>query len=116
MPGGLMNNRQTGEGQMQGNRTRAKLLLGTIIAAVGISDPAFAQAGDGASGDIIVTARRSEERLQDVPISITVYNQEQISNRNIVTSTDLATYTPSLSVNQRYGAEKSSFSIRGFNQ
>ena len=29
---------------------------------------------------------------------------------------DLATYTPSLSVNQRYGAEKSAFAIRGFNQ
>ena len=29
-----------------------------------------------ASGDIIVTARRSEERLQDVPISITVLDQD----------------------------------------
>ena len=66
--------------------------------------------------EIIVTARRVAERLQDVPISITVYNQEQLSNRNIVVATDLATYTPSLSVNQRFGAEKATFAIRGFNQ
>ncbi|MEW9856692.1 TonB-dependent receptor domain-containing protein [Novosphingobium sp. M1R2S20] len=68
------------------------------------------------AGDIIVTARRSEERLQDVPISITVFTQEQINNRNIVNTADLAAYTPSLSVNSRFGAEKASFAIRGFVQ
>lgn len=65
---------------------------------------------------IIVTARRVEESLQDVPISMTVLSPEQITNRNIVIASDLATYTPSLSVNQRFGAEKASFAIRGFNQ
>ena len=65
---------------------------------------------------IVVTARRVEERLQDVPISITVYNQAQLANRNIVSSTDLATYTPSLAVNSRFGPDKSSFAIRGFSQ
>ena len=68
------------------------------------------------ANEIVVTARRSEERLQDVPISITVYNPEQLANRNIVNSTDLATYTPSLAVNGRFGPEKASFSIRGFSQ
>jgi iron complex outermembrane receptor protein len=66
--------------------------------------------------EIIVTARRTEERLQDVPISITVFNQEQLSNRNIYNAGDLATYTPSLSTNSRFGPEKSSFAIRGFTQ
>jgi iron complex outermembrane receptor protein len=65
---------------------------------------------------VVVTARRVEERLQDVPISITVYNQEQLTNRNIVNSVDLAAYTPSLAVNSRYGSDKSSFAIRGFSQ
>ena len=52
--------------------------------------PALAQsaqgADDGTGADIVVTARRMEEKLQDVPISITVYNQEQLANRNIVNS------------------------------
>src|ERR1043166_6780840 len=55
--------------------------------------------------DVIVTARRMEERLQDVPISITVFNSEQLANNNITSAKDLATYTPSLSTNNRYGAD-----------
>jgi len=65
---------------------------------------------------IIVTARRTDERLQDVPISITVYNQAQLDNRNITNAGDLGAYTPSLSTNGRFGAENTSFAIRGFTQ
>src|ERR1043165_5340476 len=79
--------------------------------------PAYAQeAVESASNDIVVTARRVEERLQDVPISITVYDQEQLAARNIVNSTDLAPYTPSLAANSRFGTEKASFAIRSFTQ
>ena len=66
--------------------------------------------------EIIVTARRFEERLQDVPISITVFNQEQLTSRNIVNSQDLALYTPSLSANNNFGSQNASFAIRGFVQ
>jgi iron complex outermembrane receptor protein len=68
------------------------------------------------AADIIVTARRVEERLQDVPISISVFNQQQLTNRNVTNSADLANYTPSLSANSNFGAENSSFAIRGFVQ
>ncbi|MET0239428.1 MAG: TonB-dependent receptor [Sphingobium sp.] len=66
--------------------------------------------------DIVVTARRVEERLQDVPISITVFNQQQLTNRNIVSAGDLSTYTPSLTTNSRFGSESTSFALRGFTQ
>lgn len=81
--------------------------------AFAVAMPVYAQEG---TGDIVVTARRTEERLQDVPISITVYNDEQIANRNIVSGADLATYTPSLSANSRFGSETATFAIRGFVQ
>jgi iron complex outermembrane receptor protein len=82
-----------------------------------LTSPALAQqAADATGSDIVVTARRVEERLQDVPISITVYNQQQLASRNIVNSADLATYTPSLTVNSRYGPDKPAFAIRGFSQ
>jgi iron complex outermembrane receptor protein len=101
-----------------------------VAAALGLSvvAPTFAQNAQSASAgaqvptqgvelsEIIVTARRVEERLQDVPISITVFNQEQLTNRNVVNSTDLAAFTPSLSANTNFGAENSSFAIRGFVQ
>ncbi|WP_395395567.1 TonB-dependent receptor [Novosphingobium sp. BL-8A] len=89
---------------------RAMLLAGT---ALGFAAPALAQEN---ADEIVVTARRVEERLQDVPISITVYNQDQLSNRNVVSGADLATYTPSLSSNARYGGETATFAIRGFTQ
>ena len=108
--------------QILAARTIRALLLGCSALASGvIARPVQAQAPSGAApsvtaGDIIVTARRTEERLQDVPASLTVYSQADLTKRNIAVATDLATYTPSLSVNQRYGPEKASFSIRGFNQ
>lgn len=82
------------------------------------NNPAQSQADaeTGNGGDIVVTARRSEERLQDVPISITVFNQEQLNNRNVATANDLATYTPSLSSNSRFGSDTATFAIRGFVQ
>ncbi|MDE8651993.1 TonB-dependent receptor [Novosphingobium album (ex Liu et al. 2023)] len=101
---------------------KAALAAGTALAfGFGMGAPAFAQAPqDGeqhaAGADIIVTARRVEERLQDVPISITVFNQEQLSSRDVVNASDLATFTPSLSTNSNFGQENSSFAIRGFVQ
>jgi len=97
---------------------KAGLLLGTVFTGAVGAGPALAQdsSGASASSDIIVTARRVEERLQDVPISITVFDQQQLTKRNIAVAADLAVYTPSLSINQRYGPEKSAFNIRGFNQ
>jgi iron complex outermembrane receptor protein len=91
-------------------------------AALAFATPAVAQdkaaAPSGASdaADIIVTARRIEERLQDVPISISVFNREQLAQRNITAGTDLATYTPSLSVSNQYGPDRAAYAIRGFVQ
>ncbi|HMP57307.1 MAG TPA: TonB-dependent receptor, partial [Novosphingobium sp.] len=96
-------------------RLRLAALVSTALVAFA-AQPVLAQAALDDETDIIVTARRFEERLQDVPISITVLSQEQLAARNITNSTELATYTPSLTVNSRYGPDKSSFAIRGFSQ
>ncbi|WP_232494524.1 TonB-dependent receptor [Novosphingobium kaempferiae] len=71
---------------------------------------------EGNAGDIIVTARRVEERLQDVPISMTVFNQTQITERNVVKAEDLARFTPSLAANSNFGSDNSTFAVRGFVQ
>jgi iron complex outermembrane recepter protein len=89
------------------------LLLGITALSVVPIGPVFAEEE---INEIIVTARRMEERLQDVPISITVFNQQQIEARNVVNPQDLATYVPSLSANTNFGSENSSFAIRGFVQ
>lgn len=66
--------------------------------------------------EVIVTAQRREESLQDVPMSITVLDAKALSNANITNASDLANYTPSMSTNQRFGADNATFSIRGFTQ
>jgi iron complex outermembrane receptor protein len=81
--------------------------------------PAWAQnseASTNSSNDIIVTAQRVEQRLQDVPISISVFNQAELTAKNVSNLKDLAQYTPGLAVNNRYGADNTTFTIRGFYQ
>jgi iron complex outermembrane recepter protein len=108
------------------NNTVLKTMLGAMSALVLQGAGSFVQANaadqttsagsDNGLSEIIVTARRVEERLQDVPISITVFNQQQLTNRNIVNAQDLAAYTPSLQANNNFGNANSTFAIRGFVQ
>lgn len=94
-------------------------LLAAIF-ATGISFYSIAQEGNGIDKtagqleEVMVTAQRRVESAQDVAISITVFDQEQISKANMTNSYDIATYTPSLSTNTRFGPENATFSIRGF--
>lgn len=79
--------------------------------------PAMAQSVErDSANDIIVTAQRVEQRLQDVPVSISVYNQDTLDNNNVSNIKDIAAFTPGLQVNNRYGADSTNFSIRGFTQ
>jgi iron complex outermembrane receptor protein len=89
-----------------------------LVLALGSARAAEVSAAGSDSGltEIIVTARRTEENLQDVPISITVFNQQQLENRNIINASDLARYVPSLSTNLDFGADNSTFALRGFVQ
>ena len=102
-----------------GNRLRTILNASVAIASLIAAPQALAQEADadgGVSNDIIVRARRIDERAQDVPISITVLSPEQLSKFNIVNSEDLAKYVPGLAANTRYSPEQSTFTIRGFTQ
>lgn len=107
---------------MEKTSIRRMLKVGSALPVLLFALPAAAQEASNAdasgvdANDIIVTARRSEERLQDVPISITVLSQDTLTKRNIYNASDLGTYVPSLSTNTNFGPEKSSFAIRGFTQ
>lgn len=102
---------------------RAKHALSTGLAVCSItlavaSPPAFAQKKTKASvlEEVIVTAQRREQNAQEVSISVTVFDQEQINNANMVNTADLALYTPSLSVKSLFGPENAAFNIRGFSK
>jgi len=104
---------------------KAVVMAGAVI-GVGVTTSALAQLASGGASttadqaasldEVVVTARRTEERLQDVPISITVFNQDQLDKHNVLNGEDLAKYTPSLSVSDPLGPNNVSFAIRGFAQ
>ncbi|KPM12691.1 TonB-dependent receptor [Citromicrobium sp. JL31] len=109
---------------------RAGLLAGTGFAAF-IAAPAMAQ--DASAEDampyseeapadpdlnvITVTARRREERLIDVPISVTSFSGEQLEQRGAVDITDIGNYTPNvtLEASRATNSTLSAF-IRGIGQ
>ncbi|HVI05269.1 MAG TPA: TonB-dependent receptor plug domain-containing protein, partial [Sphingomicrobium sp.] len=95
------------------------VLAATPVAAQQVSQtPAGSSvSGIGQLQEVLVTARRREERLQSVPIAITAYSGEQLRTRNIDSQSDLAINTPSL-VNNASGfpselGGSQSFAIRG---
>lgn len=56
------------------------LTIATLLLSTALSAPAFAETTD----EIIVTARKTEERLNDVPVSVRVVDEEEIRKSNIL--------------------------------
>ena len=62
-------------------------------------DQAQAAAADSASdGEILVTARHREEKLQDVPVAVIALSGNALAERAISTVSDLTKTTPGLNV------------------
>jgi len=86
---------------------RVSLALCATAAIVGLtagSGPARAQtdqpqaaAGRGGLEEIVVTARRREERVQTVPLAITAFSQADVEEKHITQISDLMKNVPSLS-------------------
>ena len=75
---------------------------------------AATQDDSGADGDIIVTATKREQTLQDVPISVSVTSQATIDRAQIRDLIDLQSVVPSLKVAQLNAVGQTNFIIRGF--
>ena len=99
---------------------RAILLVGASLAAVSmIPTVAMAQATPTAAtdqpADIVVTAQRREQRLQDVGIAITALPGTELRQLNIANATDLTRAVPTLKMNA-YSSAQVVFNIRGVSQ
>jgi iron complex outermembrane receptor protein len=91
-----------------------------VLAAAGFAAPAAAQdtapvAEDSGLGDIVVTAQRREESLQDVPVAVSVLSGDTLG---AITSTGsdvraLAGRVPSLNIESSFGRTFPRFYIRG---
>jgi iron complex outermembrane receptor protein len=82
--------------------------------------PAFAQAADQATAstgsgleEIVVTARRREERLQTVPIAVTAFTGAQLAEQQVTDGADLQRSIPSLNFNTDVFRLGGQFALRG---
>ena len=71
-----------------------------------------ATAGD-VLGDIVVTARRRKELLQDVPQAVSVITPAELKTQLVTNQNDLQSKIPSLSVAGRYGTTGGTYALRG---
>ncbi|MDP9011426.1 MAG: TonB-dependent receptor, partial [Pseudomonadota bacterium] len=88
-------------------------LMTTLCCAVlltGASIPSFA--AEEALGEIVVTAQRRSERLQNVPAAITALSGDSLNALHLQGNADLASQVPSLSFDV-LGPGESTLAIRG---
>jgi iron complex outermembrane recepter protein len=98
------------------------VLTSALAAALACAAPAIAQSVETPPDEqevstldtVVVTARRREENLQEVPLSVTAYSPEALAEKRISDRTDLANFTPSLlSITGGYPKEFAYFALRG---
>ncbi|NCU10923.1 MAG: TonB-dependent receptor, partial [Sphingomonadaceae bacterium] len=98
---------------------RASLVASAFVGLAAM--PAYAQDADAAaeadSGEIIVTARRREESLIDVPVAITALSGDQLANSGAIDITALAEQVPNVTLEASRGTNSTlSAFIRGVGQ
>ena len=63
--------------------------------------------------EVVVTATRRSENLQDVPMSVTAIGAAQLQSRGITQTSDLQEAVPNLKISSQYGDTQPNFSLRG---
>lgn len=110
----------------------ARILMAPLYVGIGASAmPVFAQTSapnvqvepepeakaEGAAPAIVVTARRREERLQDVPLAVTALSGDSLAQANIVSVADLPQKVPGLTIQpSAFGSNVLQVAIRGQRQ
>jgi iron complex outermembrane receptor protein len=103
-------------------RARPALLAGVALELLfGIANaraqaaPAAAAAEQGATlGEIVVTAQKREQNLQDVPVAVTALSQSALQANRVVNVMDLSGLAPGLLARTNAGSLGSpSYSMRG---
>ena len=98
---------------------RGKLTLLAGVCAGAIAFPAYAQTTAAADAEapsdgteIIVTAQRTNQKLQDVPIAISAFNSEALERQQIKNTSDLQLTLPNVTFTKG-NFTGASFTIRG---
>lgn len=89
------------------------LLTGAFAGASAMAEQAANEGGDGIIEEIVVTAQKRSENLQEVPISITALTSADIDTHRFRDPGDLSAQTPNMSTSTVQGAGTPVFGLRG---
>lgn len=99
---------------------RRNLLIAASVSAL-VAAPVHAQEAtaedetnsEGGLGEIIVTAQKRSQNLQDVPSAISAFSSEDLASRGVSKTSDLMGSLPNLQVTSAYSDTQPNFSLRG---
>ena len=91
--------------------------LSLAATAVFNATPSYAQSSPGVLEEIVVTAQRREQNLQDVPVSVTTFGGAELQQRNITNAVDYLALTPGVSFTEdgQTGSRGMGIAVRGVN-
>ena len=95
---------------------RNALLSASALAATLAAPAAQSQTAPAAANaieEIVVTAQRREESVQDVPVSITAFGAQAIRDMRVDDPAGLAQHVPNLSAASTLGGNAPIFALRG---
>ena len=97
------------------NNGSLAFMVSCALGAGGLAGSALAQEGRGAQAldEIVVTARKREESLQDVPISVTAFTGNRLAELQIRNASDIAEFTPGFSFQSYLGRDEDRPVVRG---
>jgi iron complex outermembrane recepter protein len=96
------------------NLTRSPLALAIAIAATPIFNQAHASDTDSfAIEEIVVTAQKREQSLQDVPIAVTALSGDFLQQTGSVNLSDVANVTPGLNISNTQSEGGGGITMRG---
>lgn len=89
---------------------KSLLISGATLLATTIAMPAYAQVDD----EIIVTATKRAQTLQETPVAVTVTSSDTIEKAQILDVKDLQSVVPTFRVSQLQNTANTTLTIRGF--
>lgn len=97
---------------------RCQILLATVAAsftalAIQPGEARAQEAEASALDDIVVTARKREESVQEVPVSVSAMSEQTLSDLQVETVMDVARYTPGFQMQSSFGSFNDRPVIRG---
>jgi len=101
---------------MVSQRTRALCLMSTsMLFGMGLATPAMGQQADDSLvlEEIVVTAQKRSERLQDVPLAVSALSADALEQSQINSTAGMANLVPSLTYTQSTSDLNNNVRIRG---